>query len=89
MYASHSDNIVEQMNADILIIVFLIEIIFNFSTTSKYISFSKTTIHQALAISVISFENVAYFSFGVYPWHDSCDSFQQTKKETTTELLSN
>lgn len=41
---------------------------YGFSTICKYVSFSKTTIHQALAIAVISFENVAYFLFGVHPW---------------------
>ena len=41
---------------------------FGFSTICKYVSFSKTTIHQALPISVSSFKNVACFLFGVHPW---------------------
>lgn len=41
---------------------------YGFSTICKYVSFSKTTIHQALAISVSSFKNVACFLFGVHPW---------------------
>lgn len=34
---------------------------YGFSTICKHVSFSKTTIHQALPISVSSFKNVACF----------------------------
>ena len=62
--------------------------VYGFSTICKYVSFSKTTIHQALPISVSPLSKM-WLVFYLESIPDSCDSCQQTRKEATTELLSN